>query len=50
MNKNTSFSFARTVRAVRPVRTDGHWALDSRYPSCRCIPVRRTVRFNPGGR
>lgn len=50
MRKNNNTLTVLSVRTVRTVRPDGHWSHDRRYPSGRCLPVRRTVWFNPKGR
>lgn len=50
MRKNNTTITVHSARTVRTVRPDGHWTIDRRYSSGRCLPVRRNVWFNPKGR
>ena len=50
MKRNNTFLNIHTVHTSKFVHTLWTWTHDSRYPSGRCIPVRRSVRFNPRGR
>ena len=50
MKRNISYFPIPAVHADKFVHAPWTWTRDSRYPSGRCIPVRRAVRFNPRGR
>lgn len=50
MKQNNNTNTINTVHAAKNVHAIWTWTHDRRYPSGRCIPVHRTVRFNPRGR